>query len=154
MVGLQAAAPYYVASGVFMVITGVVGYLEWGRYVSCCLIISPASSKPLLTDISVAIPGFHRPLHIRISHYYPPYLGRSHHHQPAPSSSHYASAVLTVPGLSPCSQSDDNALHRYITTWTPSTGPPTGPCSKYRTEPTATARSTYIGRSWQRNRSD
>lgn len=37
MVGLQAAAPYYVASGVFMVIAGVVGYLEWGRYV--CLLL-------------------------------------------------------------------------------------------------------------------
>ncbi len=32
-VGLQAAAPYYILSGLFMIITGVVGYLEWGRYV-------------------------------------------------------------------------------------------------------------------------
>jgi len=33
MVGLQTTAPYYAASGLFMVILGVVGYLEWGRYV-------------------------------------------------------------------------------------------------------------------------
>ncbi|KAI9880799.1 MAG: hypothetical protein M1830_000235 [Pleopsidium flavum] len=32
MVGLQTTAPYYAASGLFMVILGVVGYLEWGRY--------------------------------------------------------------------------------------------------------------------------
>ncbi|MCJ1362365.1 hypothetical protein MMC16_001468 [Acarospora aff. strigata] len=32
IVGLQAAAPYYAVSGFFMIVIGVVGYLEWGRY--------------------------------------------------------------------------------------------------------------------------
>ena len=33
LVGLQAAAPMYVGSAIFMVILGVTGYLQWGRFV-------------------------------------------------------------------------------------------------------------------------
>ena len=34
MVGLQGIIPFYAGGGLFMVILGFAGYLEWGRYVS------------------------------------------------------------------------------------------------------------------------
>lgn len=40
LVGVQQIAPYYVAGGLFMIILGVLGYLEWGRYVRTSTLIS------------------------------------------------------------------------------------------------------------------
>ncbi len=57
LVGLQAAAPYYILSGLFMIITGVIGYLEWGRYV-CLPYPQPLCDIGLGADVVliVAVP--------------------------------------------------------------------------------------------------
>ena len=55
LVGVQSIAPYYAASALFMIILGVLGYLEWGHYVRFPYAFLPHLS---LTDYSpiVAVP--------------------------------------------------------------------------------------------------
>lgn len=67
MTGVQTIAPYYVGGGLFMMILGFLGYLEWGRYV--CLhhpssrltlltydFVSGATSRSFLSPCSNSIP--------------------------------------------------------------------------------------------------
>jgi len=80
MVGLQTTAPYYAASGLFMVILGVVGYLEWGRYVHPPIIFCAPIQPLLIYRTTVALPILHRSPHVRAPYTHSPHLRRPFRH--------------------------------------------------------------------------
>ncbi|MCJ1299456.1 hypothetical protein MMC08_002248 [Hypocenomyce scalaris] len=67
LVGLQAAAPMYVGSAIFMVILGVTGYLQWGRFVG--LTQSYLQWRYLIFGSLVLLE-----VHTLTRPYYPPFL--------------------------------------------------------------------------------
>jgi len=85
--GVQATLPYYIGSGIVMVVFGWLGFLDWGRYVSPFL-PSPAYPRhprlvprkpPKLSNTTpikhaVALPHLPRPPGIRSPHRHPPRL--------------------------------------------------------------------------------
>ncbi|KAI9810233.1 MAG: hypothetical protein M1827_006367 [Pycnora praestabilis] len=76
LVGVQAIAPYYVAGGFFMMILGVLGYLEWGRYwryisfASLAVFEMHTVTRPYFPPITTKLLD---PIITRFSHH-PPYL--------------------------------------------------------------------------------
>lgn len=115
MVGMQRVLPVYAGSILFLVILGVSGYLQWGRFVSSLLILLCQS---LTSDDIVALVNILLALHTRISNSNPPILPphslqnpQSHPHpNPSPASP-------PLPTSNTRSQSDFYPLHCCLPAW-------------------------------------
>ena len=114
LVGVQSIAPYYVAGALFMIILGVLGYLEWGRYV-CYIPPYPNAALMLISSpITVALPLLHLPPHLRTAHHhsplFPPHNPQSPH--PRLKNTNQPPTPPALPTADPRSENRSHALHR------------------------------------------